>query len=196
MRAKRENSSTICFIDATSRTMVLTPSSSAVPRLGSPSRYFLSSRSAERRIGVSGFLISCATRRAASFQVASFCAWISSVRSSSTMTWPVATRRCGSLERRDADLERLPLAAQAQLHLAPGAAARAAVELAQLAALGVAPGLLERPAEQLRLLLVEHRQRGVVAGRDAAFLVDRDDAGGDVLEHGGDQRRARRRGAG
>ena len=45
-------------------------------------------RSAESAIGVSGFLISCATRRATSCQAAAFCARSSSLVSSSTITKP------------------------------------------------------------------------------------------------------------
>ena len=45
-------------------------------------------RSAESAMGVSGFLISCATRRATSCQAAAFCARSSSLVSSSTTTNP------------------------------------------------------------------------------------------------------------
>ncbi len=65
-----------------------TASSIAVERRGSRSRFFCSRRSAARRMGVSGFLISWAMRRAASLQAASCWALISSVRSSMTSTRP------------------------------------------------------------------------------------------------------------
>ena len=45
-------------------------------------------RSAESAIGVSGFLISCATRRATSRHAACFCAFSRSLRSSKTITYP------------------------------------------------------------------------------------------------------------
>ena len=53
-------------------------------RRRSPS--FISSRSAESWIGVSGFLISCARRRATSAQAVARCAWMSWVMSSNTTT--------------------------------------------------------------------------------------------------------------
>ena len=46
------------------------------------------SRSAESRIGVSGFLISCAMRRATSFHADERSALISSLKSSTVMTAP------------------------------------------------------------------------------------------------------------
>jgi len=58
----------------TSETIVFVPSSIACGVSGSLLRNFRAIRSAESWIGVSGFLISCAMRRAASFQAASFCA--------------------------------------------------------------------------------------------------------------------------
>ena len=51
---------------------------------------FISSRSAESWIGVSGFLISCARRRATSAHAVARCAWISWVMSSNTSTYPPA----------------------------------------------------------------------------------------------------------
>ncbi len=51
-------------------------------------------RSAESEMGVSGFLISCAMRRATSCQAAAFCARSRSLVSSSTSTNP----RCSSSE--------------------------------------------------------------------------------------------------
>ena len=91
MRAKRENSSTIACRRVTEVTIVSAPSSRVSPRSGLPWRCLATIRSAARRIGVSGFLISCATRRAASLHAASLRARSSSVRSSSTSTRPVTS---------------------------------------------------------------------------------------------------------
>ena len=61
--------------------------------VGSSLRNLRAMRSAESWIGVSGFLISCAMRRAASFQAASFCACMSCVESSSASTQPAPLPR-------------------------------------------------------------------------------------------------------
>jgi hypothetical protein len=88
MRAKRENSSTIRLSCETSETIVFVPSSMACGVSASALRNFLAIRSAESWIGVSGFLISCAMRFAASFHAASFCACTSCVESSIATTQP------------------------------------------------------------------------------------------------------------
>src|ERR1700693_2042185 len=87
-RANRENSSTRDFRKSTSSTMTFVPRSIASPRPGPPARRRRAIRSAERRIGVSGFLISCATRRATSLQAASFCWRATWVVSSIARTHP------------------------------------------------------------------------------------------------------------
>ena len=61
------------------------------------------SRCAESWMGVSGFLISCAMRRATSCQAASFCARKTSVRSSKTIT--IAGIGAARTERTDGDGE-------------------------------------------------------------------------------------------
>jgi hypothetical protein len=68
MRAKRENSSTMRRISSTWRTMVSVHCSNT--GLSSTMRlpYLRRRRSAESWMGVSGFLISCAMRRATSAQ--------------------------------------------------------------------------------------------------------------------------------
>ena len=75
------------FSAATWLTMVRVPrasaSASSAPSLAAS---FISRRSAESWIGVSGFLISCASRRATSAQAVARCAWISWVMSSNTST--------------------------------------------------------------------------------------------------------------
>jgi hypothetical protein len=60
--------------------------SCAEPSVASSRSMCLPICSALREIGVSGFLISCATRRATSFQALCFCARSSSVAFSSTIT--------------------------------------------------------------------------------------------------------------
>ena len=86
MRAKRENSSTMRLMSSTCRTMVSvhcwkTPASSAIILL-----YLRRSRSADNWIGVSGFLISWAMRRAMSAHAEVRWAKTSSVMSSMVMT--------------------------------------------------------------------------------------------------------------
>src|ERR1035438_8506939 len=54
-------------------------------------------RSAESAIGVNGFLISCATRRATSCHAAAFCARSNSLVSSSTTTKPEVYAKAGAL---------------------------------------------------------------------------------------------------
>ncbi len=85
MRAKRENSSTIRRMSSTCRTIVSVHCSntalSSVMTLPNLRRM----RSAESWIGVSGFLISCAMRRATSAHAEVRCAETSSVMSSSVM---------------------------------------------------------------------------------------------------------------
>ena len=104
-RAKLENSSTILCNVATSAPISevhsrtsFAPFSSRpeadgntvsvpLPLLATPNKFF-AMRSADKRIGVSGFLISCAIRRATSLHAVRRCASISSDKSSMTMTVP------------------------------------------------------------------------------------------------------------
>ena len=60
----------------------------------SPRSRCLRMRSAESAMGVSGFLISCATRRATSRHAASRCAFNSSLKSSNTITYPSRCLPC------------------------------------------------------------------------------------------------------
>ena len=86
-RAYSLNAFTICCMLSTCCTMVWVErsriSASGGERIESSRRR---SRSADNRIGVRGFLISCARRRATSPQAASRCACSSAVMSSKTMT--------------------------------------------------------------------------------------------------------------
>ena len=87
MRAYSPKSSTIAFIAATWLMMVSVARASA-SRSGGASRSasFACTRSAESWIGVSGFLISCASRRATSPQAVARCAAMSWLTSSNTTT--------------------------------------------------------------------------------------------------------------
>ena len=84
---------TISFIASTCCTIVCVARSSicASPSLIEP-RSLRRMRSADSWIGVSGFLISCARRRATSPHAASRCACSSAVMSSNTMTKPPGLR--------------------------------------------------------------------------------------------------------
>ena len=88
MRANCANSSTSALSDSTSPTIVVVHSStSARVGSGAPPKW-RRMRSAESWIGVSGFLISCASRRATSRQAATRCVRTSGVTSSNTRTVP------------------------------------------------------------------------------------------------------------
>ena len=90
IRANCENSSTSPFNDSTSLTIVAVHSSTkARVATGALEKWRLI-RSADNWIGVSGFLISCASRRATSRHAATFCDRISGVTSSNTRTVPSA----------------------------------------------------------------------------------------------------------
>ena len=88
MRANCENSSTSPFSDSTSPMMVDVHSCTRSCSGGATSVSFRRRRSADSWMGVSGFLISCASRRATSRHAATFCARISGVTSSTTSTVP------------------------------------------------------------------------------------------------------------
>ena len=88
IRANCENSSTSPFSDSTSPTIVVVHSSTSARACGGAAAKCRRSRSADSWIGVSGFLISCARRRATSRHAATFCARMSGVTSSSTSTTP------------------------------------------------------------------------------------------------------------
>ncbi|MNV41501.1 hypothetical protein D3C71_1331400 [compost metagenome] len=85
VRAYSRKSSTICFSDATWLTMVLVDRWTICASAGcSLPSSFMASRSADNWMGVSGFLISCARRRATSPQATVRLAEITSVMSSNT----------------------------------------------------------------------------------------------------------------
>ena len=86
MRAKAENSSTMRRMSSTCRTMVSVHMVKTSVSLEISFRYLRRRRSAESWIGVSGFLISWAMRRATSAQAALRCAETSSVMSSKVTT--------------------------------------------------------------------------------------------------------------
>ncbi len=86
MRAKRENSSTMRLMSSTWRTMVSVHCSNTSRSSPITLPYLRRRRSADSWIGVSGFLISCAMRRATSAQAEVRCAATSSVMSSSVTT--------------------------------------------------------------------------------------------------------------
>ncbi len=86
MRAKRENSSTMRLMSSTWRTIVSVHWSNTSRSSTIILPYLRRSRSAESWIGVSGFLISWAMRRATSAQAEVRCADTSSVMSSSVTT--------------------------------------------------------------------------------------------------------------
>ena len=88
IRANCENSSTSPFSDSTSPTMVEVHSSTSARVRRRRRAEMRCRRSADSWIGVSGFLISCARRRATSRHAATFCARISGVTSSKTSTVP------------------------------------------------------------------------------------------------------------
>ena len=89
VRAYSLKALTICFIDSTCCTIVcVARSSSSASRSLRPDSRRRRIRSADSWIGVSGFLISCASRRATSPQAASRCACSSWVMSSKTSTSP------------------------------------------------------------------------------------------------------------
>src|ERR1035441_6439138 len=94
-RARAENSSTRVRTVSTEEPMVsehcrITLSEAASG--GVPRSRWRRMRSADKAIGVSGFLISCAMRRATSRQAVCFCARNRSVRSSNTTTYPMRWR--------------------------------------------------------------------------------------------------------
>ena len=139
-------------------------------------------RSAESAMGVSGFLISCATRRATSCQAADFCARSSSLVSSSTTTKPEVSFS-SSAETVTARCSLRLLGAQ--LDLARGGAG-AAGALHQILDFG---GILARKQ------VLEARGAGGLLGRenlgeravdalDGAIGADGNDAGGDAFEDG------------
>ena len=86
MRAKAENSSTMRPMSDTWRMMVSVHWSNTSRSLVIESPYLRRMRSAESWIGVSGFLISCAMRRATSAQAVLRWALTSSVMSSKVTT--------------------------------------------------------------------------------------------------------------
>ena len=86
VRAYSLNALTICFIASTCWMIVCVARSSSSISAPSVFKYLRRSRSAESWIGVSGFLISCASRRATSPHAASRCACSSAVMSSNTIT--------------------------------------------------------------------------------------------------------------
>ena len=88
MRAKDENSSTMRPISPTCRMIVSVHCSKTCLSVWISLPYLRLSRSAESWIGVSGFLISWAMRRAISAQAELRCAETSSVMSSKVTTWP------------------------------------------------------------------------------------------------------------
>ena len=109
MRAKEENSSTMRLMSSTWRTIVSVhwsnTSRSAVMTLP----YLRRMRSAESWIGVSGFLISWAMRRATSAQAEVRCAETRSVMSSRVMTKPLSSPRACSLVTRTLRVRSRPL---------------------------------------------------------------------------------------
>ncbi len=167
--------------------MMSTDGSTSSARSAPPCRWRARSRSAARRIGVSGFLISCAMRRAASVQAASFCALISSVRSSSTSTRPAGTPPApGRSESLASKVSRSP--PSTRLTCAGGRPRGGVEQSGEARPLGVGPGLADRPPDQLLLALAQHPLRGVVGGEHPPVGVERQHAGGQVLEDGADQR--------
>ncbi len=88
IRAKAENSSTMRLISSTCRTIVAVHWSNTSLSAVMTFPYLRRIRSAESWIGVSGFLISWAMRRATSPQAELRCAWTRSVMSSSVTTEP------------------------------------------------------------------------------------------------------------
>ena len=82
IRAKAENSLISRPMVSTWRMMVAIEAAKDSRPSWICAEYFRSSRSADRRIGVSGFLTSCAIRRATSAQAACRCADRSTVMSS------------------------------------------------------------------------------------------------------------------
>ena len=88
MRAKAENSSTMRVTSPTWRMMVSVQRSKVSRSSTITLPYLRRMRSAESCIGVSGFLISCAMRRATSAQAEVRCAATSSVTSSKVSTEP------------------------------------------------------------------------------------------------------------
>ncbi len=175
MRAKRANSSTIRLSWPTSPTIVSAPCSIAgwlpLPNLRAM-------RSALSWIGVSGFLISCAMRRAASFHAASFCACTSCVESLESEHPARAAAEAGGGE-----LEVMELAADDQRHLASARASAgqllqrggdrleiAAQELGEVC--GRRLPVLHDVAE------LQHLQRGAVDRQHVQLVGEGDDAGG------------------
>ena len=90
MRANSANSSTIVLRSVTCRSMVIVSRSNVSRSWVMLFAYFLRSRSAASCIGVSGFLISCAMRRATSAQAAVRWATTRSVTSSKVTTEPTS----------------------------------------------------------------------------------------------------------
>ena len=86
IRAKRENSSTMRLMSSTCRTMVSVHCTNTAGSSTITALYLRRRRSAESWIGVSGFLISWAIRRATSAQAELRCAITSSVMSSRVAT--------------------------------------------------------------------------------------------------------------
>ncbi len=96
-RANVENSSTRVRTVSTAPAMVsaqLWSTCKEAASGGVPRSRWRRMRSAESAIGVSGFLISWATRRATSRQAACFCAFSNSERSSNTRTYPNPCPSC------------------------------------------------------------------------------------------------------
>ena len=208
MRANCENSSTSDLSDSTSATMARAHSSTS-RRVGSgASAKCRFRRSADSWIGVSGFLISCASRRATSRHAATFCARTSGVTSSTTRTLSsappsppsvvVAASRCRSWPSRTSVTSCCAAvsggaatrhAAVAGVPAGPPAGRRwpRAGRAHDSAASGrrssrpntVAAGAAERVGVER-----EQPPRHRVDDADVALRVEADDAGGDALEDG------------
>ena len=118
IRAKAENSLISRPMLSTWRTIVSALAANASGSFWICGRYLRLSRSAESRIGVSGFLISCAMRRAISAQAALRCAASSSVMSSKVTTKPLMPAAVGL--RRGAHQQRMGAVLAMQLELRLG----------------------------------------------------------------------------
>ena len=143
------------------------------------------SRSADSWIGVSGFLISCASRRATSRQAATFCARISGVTSSSTSTTPFgraavaderpSRRRPGAAPARRA-------AARSPARPAPSCRARRRRAASPSGCRSARSNTARAGWPTICRFEAQQPRRGAVDRGDRAGGVDRDDAGRDALE--------------
>ena len=115
MRAKDENSSTMRPMSPTWRMIVSVQMVKVSGSLLISLRYLRFSRSAESWIGVSGFLISCAMRRATSAQAALRCADSSSVMSSKVTTKPLTSPSTRSAAMRTSSVEAAAVARDAAI---------------------------------------------------------------------------------